>query len=80
VPTLLKWNGYRFYFFSNESGEPPHVHVDKQDKTAKFWLKPVELASSEGFKHNEVGTLLAKVKQEQAHFLRAWNEYFKAHR
>ena len=29
MPTVLRWNGYRFYFFSNERGEPAHMHVDK---------------------------------------------------
>jgi hypothetical protein len=39
VPTVLRWNGYRFFFFSNEGAEPPHIHVDKGGATAKFWLE-----------------------------------------
>ncbi len=35
VPTVLRWNGYRFYFFSNEGAEPPHIHIDKGGSTAK---------------------------------------------
>ena len=38
MPTVLRWNGYRFYFFSNEGFEPPHIHVDKGEFSAKFWL------------------------------------------
>ena len=38
MPTVLRWNGYRFYFFSNEGSEPPHIHVDKAGHTAKYWL------------------------------------------
>ncbi|HJU31624.1 MAG TPA: DUF4160 domain-containing protein [Hyphomicrobiaceae bacterium] len=43
MPTILRWNGYRFYFFSNERDEPPHMHIDKGGNSAKFWLLPVGL-------------------------------------
>lgn len=49
VPTLLVFGGLRFFFFSNEGMEPPHVHVEAGDGAAKFWLEPaVELAFSVG--------------------------------
>jgi Protein of unknown function (DUF2442)/Domain of unknown function (DUF4160) len=28
------------YFYSHEPNEPAHVHVDRDDQSAKFWLKP----------------------------------------
>jgi hypothetical protein len=31
------------YFHSHQPNEPPHVHVDRDDQSAKFWLDPVEL-------------------------------------
>ena len=46
MPTVLKIKAYRFFFFSLEGDEPPHVHVEQDEKTAKFWLRPVNLASS----------------------------------
>lgn len=48
MPTVLRWNGYRFYFFSNEGSEPPHIHIDKRGNTAKYWLNPVALAQNTG--------------------------------
>ena len=42
MPTVLREEGYRFYFYSHEPNEPPHVHVDKGGSTAKFWLEPRE--------------------------------------
>jgi hypothetical protein len=48
MPTVLRWDGYRFYFFSNERNEPPHMHVDKGGRSAKFWLLPVGLARNFG--------------------------------
>ena len=44
MPTVLRLDGYRFYFYSREPGEPPHIHVEWGDSLAKYWLEPVELA------------------------------------
>lgn len=51
MPTVFQWNGFEFFFFSNEGAprEPIHIHVRKSSGIAKFWLAPVSLASSEGF-------------------------------
>ena len=46
---------YRFHFFANERGEPRHVHVERDDSEAKFWLDPVELAANEGFRAHLTG-------------------------
>jgi hypothetical protein len=57
VPTVLRDGGYRFFFFSREDDEPPHIHVEHGDKLAKFRLDPVELASARRFRTHELGTL-----------------------
>jgi hypothetical protein len=54
VPTILRVLGFRFFFYSLEPGEPPHVHVASGGKSAKYWLDPVELANSEGFRAHEL--------------------------
>ncbi len=80
MPTVLRWNGYRFHFYSHEAGEPPHIHVDKAGHTAKFWLDPVKLASSMGFKDNALRDLHTKVVAERQQFLKAWYDYFGSNR
>lgn len=45
MPTVLRMGRYRFYFFSNEGEEPPHIHVKSGGEEAKFWLDPIELVS-----------------------------------
>jgi hypothetical protein len=45
-PTIRRIGPYRFFFFANESGEPAHVHVQRERMLAKFWLEPIELARS----------------------------------
>ena len=52
MPTVLRSGPYRVYFYSHEGREPPHVHVDREDRSAKFWLEPVGLARNFGFAHS----------------------------
>jgi hypothetical protein len=49
LPTIARIGPFRFFFYSNEGNEPPHVHVQQESKVAKFWLSPVALAASGGF-------------------------------
>ena len=45
MPTVLRIGAFRFYFYSHEPNEPPHVHVDRAEATIKVWLDPVEVPS-----------------------------------
>jgi hypothetical protein len=76
MPTVLRWNGYRFYFFSNESSEPPHIHVDKAGNTAKYWLQPIALARNMGYSAKELREIEAKVGASAPTFLEAWRVHF----
>jgi hypothetical protein len=72
MPTVLRWNGCRFYFFSNEGAEPPHIHIDR----AKYWLSPVALARNVGYSAKELREIEAKVAAERDAFLEAWRVHF----
>lgn len=78
MPTILRLDGYRFFFYSGEGSEPPHVHVEFGDKLAKYWLEPVELASSKRFRSHELGPLREMVLSHRDMFLKAWHEHFEA--
>lgn len=78
MPTILRLDGYRFYFYSGEGSEPPHIHVEFGDKLAKYWLEPLELASSKRFRSHELGPLRDIVLSHRATLLRAWHEHFEA--
>lgn len=41
MPTVLRSGPYRFYFYAGDRAEPLHVHVERDDAEAKFWLDPV---------------------------------------
>ena len=45
------------FFYSADQHEPPHVHVERDDFEAKFWLDPVRLESSRGFRRSEIRQL-----------------------
>ena len=57
MPTVLRSGPFRFFFYSNEGSEPPHVHVEAGAHVAKFWLAPVRLAWSGGFSEREIGKI-----------------------
>lgn len=76
MPTVEKFKGYRFFFFSNEGHEPPHIHVESAEKYGKFWLEPVILARSAGFNASELTKLRRIITERRERFLERWNEYF----
>jgi hypothetical protein len=76
LPTVLRWNGYRFYFFSNEGDEPAHIHIDRDDATAKIWLEDLSVARAVGFSTKQLRELSDKVRDEREQFLEAWRAYF----
>lgn len=76
MPTVLRIKGYRFFFFSLEGNEPPHIHVEFGDKLAKFWLKPINLAGSAGFRSHELTKLRMIIIKHKDIFLEKWNEHF----
>lgn len=76
MPTILRIGPFRFFFYSNEDGEPAHIHVQRDRMLAKFWLKPVALASSTRFSPKDLRTLELLVVENKDILLEAWNEYF----
>lgn len=80
MPTVLRLEGYRFYFYSHEPNEPPHMHIDRGEATAKFWLDEPALARSIGFSAKELNKLLYLVREHRQELLRAWHGYFGRHR
>jgi len=76
MPTILHEGPYRFFFYANDRDEPPHIHVEHENKKAKFWLTPVRLERSGGFNRSEISRIRKLVEENQEVLLRGWNEYF----
>lgn len=78
MPTILRIGPYNFYFYSHEPNEPPHVHVDRDNLSAKFWLQTVQLARNIGFSPRELNRLEALVQENQKELLERWYGTFGA--
>jgi hypothetical protein len=78
MPTVLVIGRYRFYFYSRENGEPPHIHVESGDQLAKYWLEPVKLASSKRIRDHELTVLGKLVIENREAFLKAWHDHLNS--
>ncbi len=76
MPTVLRTGPYRFFFYAGDRDEPPHVHVERDDKIAKVWLDPIRLQHSGGFSRREIDRLQKLLRTNHAKLLEAWNDYF----
>ena len=76
MPTVFRSGPFRFFFYAGDGFEPPHVHVERDDGEAKFWLDPVRLEWSYGFSRKEINRLRELVEQYEQQLLESWNEFF----
>lgn len=77
MPTVLLTQGFRFFFYSNESNEPIHVHVTKGSAEGKIWLEPeLAMAYFFGFTSGEQKDIMEIVNEHSEQFKKKWNEHF----
>jgi hypothetical protein len=77
MPTVLRVGPFRFFFYAGDGGEPPHVHVERDDCEAKFWLDPVRLERSRGFRRQEINRIREMVEDHRERLLENWNDFFR---
>ena len=80
MPTVRRVGSIRFFFFSNEGSERPHIHVELPRGLAKFWLDPVCLASSNRLRGHELRETERLVREYEQEFLEAWHDFFRTER
>jgi hypothetical protein len=76
MPTIFRSGPYRFFFYSVDRHEPPHIHVERDQTKAKFWLQPVAFQSGSGFSRSELMSIYKLILEHQELLLRGWHEYF----
>ncbi len=76
MPTVLRIDGFRFFFYSNEGNEPLHIHVEKAEAVAKIWLEPVSVEYNYGFSGSELKKILKLIEQNLQILKIKWYEYF----
>jgi hypothetical protein len=77
VPTVLRQGPFRFFFYAGDRHEPPHVHVEHDTASAKFWLEPVRLQRSNGFKPHELNQIRAIIEERLDLLRESWHDYFE---
>jgi len=78
MPTILRTGPYRFFFYATDRDEPPHIHVEREDKVCKFWLDPIRLQHSIGFNPVEIRRIERIIQDQRLPLLEAWNAYFRS--
>jgi hypothetical protein len=78
MPTVLRVGPYRFHFYSDERGEPAHIHVRTSDGECKFWLDPITLAKNRGLPVHVVRAVERLVYEHQEFLRDKYNEYHRS--
>ena len=76
MPTVLRIGPYRFFFYAGDRDEPPHVHVERDNHLAKFWLDPLSQQASGGFNATEINRIKRLVEENREVLVGRWNEFF----
>lgn len=77
MPTIRNIGPYRIYFYSHDLlNEPPHVHIDRENLSAKFWLNPVALARNLGYNARELSRIEQILTEHRQELLEAWYDNF----
>jgi len=76
MPTIFKYDGYRFYFYSNEH-LPQHIHVENGDGYARVVLETLEVTDSYNLKSKELKLIVKLVQEHKTQIEGAWHEYFR---
>ena len=76
MPTALRIGPYRFYFYSYDCAEPRHMHVDRANRSAKFWPDPnVSLAENYGYNRRELRCLERITRENLERLRNEWDAF-----
>jgi hypothetical protein len=72
----MRADPYRFFFYSSDRAERPHVHVQRENNVAKFWLDPVILEDGGRFANVDLRRIERLISESAESLLERWNEFF----
>ena len=78
MPTVIRSGPYRLFFYSGDRGEPRHVHVERDNHVAKFWLDPVTLERSGGLRRVDIRRMRRLVEDNRTILVEAWDDSFNS--
>jgi hypothetical protein len=69
MPVIFREKGYEFSFYMFDLTEPIHVHVRSGRKQAKFWVAPISIAWTRGYRSHEL-TEIERIVRDNEQFIR----------
>ena len=75
MPVIGREGPYRFFFYASDRDEPRHIHVERNEKAAKFWLDPIRLQSSGRFNRLELRRIRSMISENLDQLTEAWDGY-----
>lgn len=76
MPTIFRKLGFRFFFYSDEGDEPPHVHFKKGHGEGKYWLEPLQKVFARRLNAQDERKADKIVREEQENFKKKWYDFF----
>lgn len=76
MPTLLTVGPYRFFCYAGDRHEPPHIHIERDNDEAKFWLDPIRMQFNKGFSRTELNRVQKLIEKHQEQLLAGWYDFF----
>jgi hypothetical protein len=81
MPTILMILGWRVFFYSNEGNEPIHVHCQKGDAEAKYWIDVDGFEAIEAYAYNlspaDKRTVRKIIFQHFDYIVTEWNKFLE---
>ncbi len=78
IPTVIRKNGLRFFFYTREGLEPPHIHVIGRNGEMKLWLAPVAVSRSYNLKPKEQKEVVKTVNENLDLLLKEWKKWHES--
>lgn len=76
-PTVLRLGAFRFHFYSDEGGEPPHIHDASGEGECKFWLDPVGLAANRSLAPHVVRQIERLIYEHRDELMERYREFHR---
>jgi hypothetical protein len=74
-PTVFREDGFQFWFYSNEKGHEPHVHVSKSGQIAAIWIADGSVKEPGDMRGADLRQAQRIVRENATDLLEAWRRY-----
>ena len=73
---VARWLADHYAVALIDADQVGHQVLLREDMKVKFWLDPIRLQSSHGFRRAEANRIQRLVQENREYLLRCWHEYF----